>query len=170
MTFSRRLAQHESLELIVVDPAGSVLVDFSDHLVQVSIRQIVVEFHENLLDDVGVDFAFSILVQDTESFFHLDFILGLLGLGPHKLEELVNVDGTTAVGVDDLDALFQLVVLQVVSQHAHDSAQLGSRDLTSAGGIELLESILEVSNLIIGELEGIFLLLLLVDFLFFRRI
>ena len=41
MTFSRRLAQHESLELIVVDPAGSVLVDFSDHLVQVSIRQIL---------------------------------------------------------------------------------------------------------------------------------
>ena len=38
---TRPLAQHEPLELIVVDPTGPVLVDFGDHFVQISVRQIL---------------------------------------------------------------------------------------------------------------------------------
>merc|ERR1719500_631359 len=96
--------------------------------------------------------------KDSEGLLDLDLVLRLLSLGAHELHELVDVDGSAAVRVDHLDAFLRLFVVQLVPQHLHYGSELGGGDLTLATGVELLEGILEVGGLVVGQLEGVFLL------------
>merc|ERR1719431_2480437 len=61
---SSSLTHHDSLELLVVDGAGTVLVDLFHHLVE---RQ------QNLFQHLRVDRTFSLLVENSESLS--DFLL-----------------------------------------------------------------------------------------------
>ena len=51
------LAHHDGLELLVVDCAGSVLVDLINHFVNIGFRHRLVQSQQDLLQHLGVDRA-----------------------------------------------------------------------------------------------------------------
>merc|ERR1712131_567211 len=92
------LTHHDGLELLVVDGAGSVLVDVVNHLVNIGLRHRLVKGQKDLLQHLGVDGAFAFLVEDSESLSDFLLLLGLLGLLRHEDQEFVKVDESGTVG------------------------------------------------------------------------
>jgi calmodulin len=103
--FSRRLAQHESLELIVVDPAGSVDIDEFLELMRTKTKE--------AQDEVEVKEAFRILDKDGKGEIHTDVIKEILmklddNLTDADLNEMIaeiDEDGSGWVDYDEFKGL-----------------------------------------------------------------
>jgi len=146
------LAHHDGLELLVVDGAGSVLVDLVNHLVNIGLRHRLVKGQKDLLQHLGVDGAFAFLVEDSESLSDFLLLLGLLGLLRHEDQEFVKVDEAGTVAVNLLDALLELIRLKLMTQHPHDGAQFGGGNFTGSLLVDSFKGILEVGNEGVGQL------------------
>jgi len=146
------LTHHDGLELLVVDGAGSVLVDLVNHLVNIGLRHRLVKGQKDLLQHLGVDGAFAFLVEDSESLSDFLLLLGLLGLLRHEDQEFVKVDESGTVAVNLLDALLELIRLKLMAQHPHDGAQLGGGNFTGSLLVDSFKGILEVGNEGVGQL------------------
>merc|ERR1712142_842834 len=140
------LAHHDGFELLVVDCAGSVLVNLVDHFVDVSLRHRLVQRQQDLLQHLSIDRTFALLVEDSKSLSDLLLLLCFFGLLGHEDQKLIKVDESRSVAVNLLDALLELIGLELMPQHSHDGTQLGGGDFASSLLVDSLESILEVCD------------------------
>ena len=115
-----------------VDSAGAVLVDLADDLLDLFVGHVGIERLKDELEIGSLDHAPVVLVEDAEGLAQLLLVLGLLGLLGHESEELVEVDAARAVAVHGLDALLELLGLQIVAQVLHDCAEHRRRYLALA--------------------------------------
>ena len=72
----------------------------------------------------GGDEAVAVLVEDLEGLEDLLLGVGVLHLAGHHGEELGEVDGAVAVGVDLVDHVHELGLGGVLAQGSHDGAKL----------------------------------------------
>merc|ERR1719326_1945037 len=115
-----------------------------------------------LLTEVGHDVTklssgdetVTILIEDLEGL--LDLLLGVsvLHLAGHEVEELREVNGAGAIGIDLVDHVLELSLGRVLAEGAHDSSELLGGNGTIAILIEKGEGFLEFGNLFFGELIG----------------
>merc|ERR1712141_250733 len=93
------------------------------------------------------DEAVSIFVKDTECLPDLLLAVCVLHLPGHHGEELWEVDGAVAIGVDLVDHVLQLRLCRVLSQRPHHRAELLGGDGAVPILVEEGERLLELSNL-----------------------
>merc|ERR1712212_1076585 len=151
-TSTSGLAHHDGLELLVVDGAGSVLVNLVNHLVDISFRHCFIQSQQDLLQDCSVNGALALLIQNSESLSDFLLFLGLFGLLGHQNQKLIKVDESRTVTVNLFNTFLELVWFELMPQHSHDGTQLACGDFPSSFLVYSLESIFEVSHLRVGQL------------------
>ena len=78
--------------------------------------------------------------------------VGVLHLARHHGEELREVNGAVAVGVDLVDHVLELSLSRVLAEGAHDGAELLGGDGAITVLVEEGEGLLELSDLLLGKL------------------
>ena len=108
----------------VIDLSVSVDVSLSDHLVDLFVGQLLAEVRHDVPELGRRDEAVAVLVEDAEGFPDLLLGVGVFHLAGHHGEELGEVDGAVAVGVDLVDHVHELGLGGVLAQGSHDGAKL----------------------------------------------
>merc|ERR1719238_1646969 len=103
----------------------------------------------------GRDEAIAVLVEDLESLLNLLLGVGVLHLLGHEVQELREVDGARAVGVDLVNHVLELSLCGILPEGAHDGSQLLGGDGAIAVLVEEGESLLELGNLFLSKLIGL---------------
>merc|ERR1712200_207533 len=148
----RFLAHHDGLELLVVDGAGTVLVDLVHHLVHVRFRHRLVEGEQDLLQHARVDGTFSFLVENSESLSDFFLLFSLLCLLCHENQKLVEVNESRSVAVNLFDAFLKLIGFELMAQHSHDGSQFCGGNLSGSFLVDPLDRIFEIGDESIGQL------------------
>jgi len=149
---TRLFRGHHRDELFVVDLTVAVNVGLPDHLVDLLISQLLSQVGHDVPQLGGGDEAVAVLVEDTEGLPDLLFAVGVLHLARHHGQELGEVDCAIAVGIDLVDHVLQLCLCGVLSQGAHDRAQLLGGDGAISVLVEQGEGLLELCDLLLGQL------------------
>merc|ERR1719456_2060168 len=100
----------------------------------------------------GRDESVAIAVEDLEGLDQLLLGVGVLHLARHEAQELREIDSTVAIRIDLIDHVLQLSLSGVLAQRAHHRAKLLGRNGAIAILVEEREGLLELSNLLLGEL------------------
>ena len=66
---------HETLELFKIDGAVSILINFLNHILELSLGRILAKWSHDCTKLLGRDSLITILVKKRESFFELSFLL-----------------------------------------------------------------------------------------------
>jgi len=148
------LGHHHLDELFVVNLAVTVDIGLADHLVDLLIRELLAEVRHHVAQLGSADEAVAIFVKDAEGL--LDLLLGVrvVHLAGHQGQELGEVDCTAAILVNLVDHVLELGLRGVLTEGAHDGAQLLRRDRTIAVFVKERERLLEFSDLLVGQLVG----------------
>jgi hypothetical protein len=102
-----------------------------------------------------------VIVEQAESFDDLFHRISFRHLGGHHLQELIEINGAGAVGVDVGNHLLDFLLLGLETESAHGHLQLLGIDGAGAVGIEEVESLADLLLLLLGKGELVTLLLLL---------
>ncbi|EKG02412.1 hypothetical protein TCSYLVIO_006561 [Trypanosoma cruzi] len=148
----RSLAHHHLDELLVVDLAIAVHVGLADHFVHLLVRQLLAEVRHDVAQLGGGDEAVAVLVKHAERLLDLLLRVRVLHLAGHQRQELGEVNGAAAVLVHLVDHVLQLRLRRVLAQRAHHRAELLRRDGAIAVLVEQREGLLELGDLLIGQL------------------
>jgi len=133
---------HQLAELVVVYPATAVRIDISDHVVNVSLCQIVAKVLQNPPEFVGVDLASLFLVQYAEHLPQFPLVLIILHLLPQNSAELVQLDISGAFSVDGMFDLLEPVGLDVVAKLLQRLLDVTNLDLVLVLLVKKLERVL----------------------------
>ena len=101
----------------------AVDVGLADHLVHLLIGQLLAEVRHHMAQFSGGDESVSISVEDLEGFDEFFLGVGVLHLPGHQGQELGEVDGAVAVGIDLVDHILQFGLSGVLAQGSHDCSQ-----------------------------------------------
>merc|ERR1712100_267667 len=148
------VSHHHPDELLVVDLSVTVDVSLSDHLVDLLVSELLTEGGHDLPQLGGRDELVSISVEDLEGLAELLLGVGVLDLSGHQREELGEIDGTVAVGVDLVDHVLELGLRGVLAEGPHDGAQLLGGDGSVAVLVEEGKRLLELLDLLFSQLLG----------------
>merc|ERR1719203_1429887 len=146
------LGHHHLDELFVVDLPIAVDISLADHLVDLLIGELFPEVGHDMAKLCCTDEAIAITIEDLESLDELLLRVRVLHLACHQRQELGEIDGTIAIGVHLVDHVLQVSLSRVLTQRPHDRAQLLCGDGTITILIEEREGLLELSDLLLGEL------------------
>mmetsp|Transcript_54403 Transcript_54403/g.161653 ORF Transcript_54403/g.161653 Transcript_54403/m.161653 type:complete len:210 (+) Transcript_54403:166-795(+) len=146
------LGHHDLDELLVVDLAVTVNVRLADHLVDLLVSQLLAEVGHDVAELSRRDEAVAVLVEDTEGLLELLLGVGVLHLARHERAELGEVNGAVAVGVDLVDHVLQLGLGRVLAERAHHGAKLLGGDGAVTVLVEQREGLLELGDLLLGQL------------------
>merc|ERR1719199_2199718 len=149
---ARLLGHHDLDELLVVDLAVAVNVRLADHLVTLLVGELLAEVGHDVAELGGGDEPVAVLVEHLEGLDDLLLGVSVLHLASHHGEELGEVDGAVAVGIDLVDHVLQLGLSGVLAQRAHDRAQLLGGDGAVTVLVEQRERLLELGDLLLGKL------------------
>ena len=94
------LGHHHLDEFFVVNLTISVDIGFADHLVYFFVGKLLAQIGHNVTKFGGRDKAVAVLVEDLEGFQDFFFRVGILHLASHHCQELGEIDGSTAIGVN----------------------------------------------------------------------
>jgi len=94
------LGHHHLDELLVVDLPVTIDVSLADHLVDLLVRELLAQVGHDVTELGGGDETVTVLVEDLERLQDLLLGVGVLHLAGHHSQELREVDGAAAVGVD----------------------------------------------------------------------
>lgn len=148
--FSRQY--HHLDEFVVVNLSVAVDIGLPDHLVHLLVGELLAEVGHDVAQLSRGDEAVAVLVKDLEGLLDLLLRVGVLHLAGHHGQELGEVDGAVAVGVDLVNHVLQLALGGVLAKRAHDGAQLLGGDGAVAVLVEQREGLLELGDLLLGQL------------------
>jgi hypothetical protein len=94
------LGHHHLDKLFVVDLAVAINIRFANHFIDFLVRELLTKVGHNVTQLGSRDETVSVLVKDLEGFKDLFFGVGVLHLASHHCQELGEVNGTTAVGIN----------------------------------------------------------------------
>merc|ERR1719181_1347302 len=148
----RLLGHHDLDELLVVDLAVTVNVRLADHLVDLLVGELLAEVGHDVAKLSRRDEAVAVLVEDAEGLLELLLGVRVLHLAGHQGAELREVNGAVAVGIDLVDHVLQLRLGRVLAERAHDGAELLGGDRAVTVLVEEGEGLLELGDLLLGQL------------------
>lgn len=104
MVGMRRLFLHHELnELVVVDPAITILIRLTDHLVNLVVGQLLADGSHDVAELSGGNEAVVVAVEDLEGLTDLLLGISVLHFTSHHGEEFWEVNGAVVVGVHLVD-------------------------------------------------------------------
>ena len=126
------LGHHHADELLVVDVTVAIDVSLADHLVDLLVRELLTQVGHDVTQLGGGDETVAVAVEDLEGLNELLLSVRVLHFASHEREELGEVNGTVAIGIDLIDHVLQLGLGGVLSERSHDGAQLlrGDRSIS----------------------------------------
>merc|ERR1712167_551321 len=145
------LLEHDSVdELVLVEDTIAILIGPVHHLLKLIIGHVLTELLADTLEVLEGDGASLVVIEELEDLEEiLTSVLTLLA-GSHHGKELVEVDGTIAIGVDVVDELADLLGLGVHAKSLHGDLKLVDVNAARAIGIEEIEGFLDLLNLILS--------------------
>ncbi|GMT13885.1 hypothetical protein PFISCL1PPCAC_5182, partial [Pristionchus fissidentatus] len=155
-TIDRLLAGHHLHELFEVDGSGAVSVDLSDHLVELLLGDVVVKGAQDVAQVGHVDVAVALLIIQSECLSQLVFqsrvILTSDDEVGHHGSELLELDLTRTIGIELLDELLEIALLEGLSHRSEDHANLVGANVSLALLVEHVEVLAETLDLLGREL------------------
>ena len=145
-------ACHDSKdELLEVELAITIGVVQSDEKLAVFLADFVPQLHKDLSQVPPVNALVLILVKQVEHFNELLIVIGLFDALGHQIAKLVKVNLATLILICILDHLIDLFFSGVLTERAHDSAQLLHRYVLVVVHVEHLEDAAEVLDLLLRQ-------------------
>jgi len=95
-----------------------------NHLVNLVVGQTLTKVGEDVTELSSRDEAVAVLVKDLESLLDLLLRVSVLHLAGHHCQELWEINGAVAIRVDLVDHVLKVGLGGVLSQRAHDGAEL----------------------------------------------
>merc|ERR1719235_1098343 len=146
------LRHHHLDELLIIDLAISVHVCLPNHLINFLICELFAKIGHDMPELGSADEAVAIAVEDLEGLDQFLLRISVLHLPCHQGQELGKIDRSVAVGIDLVDHVLQLSLCRILTQGSHHRSQLLGGDCTIAILVEQGESLLELGNLLFGQL------------------
>merc|ERR1719389_794181 len=143
------LGHHDLDGLLVVNLAVTIDVSLTDHLVNLLIGELLAKVGHDVTKLSSGDETVAVLVEHLEGLLDLLLGVGVLHLTSHQVQELGEVDGAGAIGIDLVDHVLELSLGGVLAEGAHDSSKLLGGDGAIAILVEKGEGLLELSNLLL---------------------
>merc|ERR1711935_265249 len=124
---------HDTQEFFLVDLAITITVSFINHFLQLFVGHPLPELLGHTLEILERDLSCLVIIKQTERLQDLIFGIAVQDLVGHHLQELLVLDGTTAIVVDVGDHLLNFLLLGFKAESAHGNFQLlrinGSRPI-----------------------------------------
>merc|ERR1712117_692932 len=143
----------------IVDLTVPVNIGFPDHLIHLFIGELLSQVGHHMPELSRGDETVAILVEDAERLPDLLLAVCVLHLPGHHGEELGEVDRAVAVGVNLVDHVLQLGLSGVLAQGPHHRSELLGGDGAVAILVEEGERLLELRDLLLGQLVSHFRIL-----------
>ena len=156
--------RHELDELLVVDLAVTVNVRLADHLIDLLVGELLTEVGHDVTKLSGGDETIAITIEDLEGLDQLLLSISVLHLTGHEGEELGELNGAIAIGIVLIDRMLNFGLSWVLSKLSHRSTELLGADGAISVLIEQVESLLEFSDLLFGQLISHCVILILLHF------
>merc|ERR1719272_2776575 len=144
------LLAHDGVdELVLVEHSIAIFVGPVHHLLELVVGHVLSELLADALQVLEGDGAGLVVIEQLEHFEQV--LAGVLSLlaGGHHSEELVEVNGSIAIGVNVVDELADLLGLGVHTKGLHGDLELVDVDGSGAISIEEIEGFLDLLNLIL---------------------
>merc|ERR1719195_624702 len=148
------LRHHHLDKLLVIDLSITIHISLTNHLINLLIGQLLAQICHHMTKLSCADEAVSITVEDLECLDKLFFGVRVLHLACHQGQELREIDGAISISIDLIDHVLELSFGWVLTQGSHHCAQLFRRDGSITIFVEKREGLLELSNLLLGQLVG----------------
>merc|ERR1712117_338101 len=145
------LGHHHSDELLVVDVTITIDISLSDHLIDLLVSELLSEVSYDVTELSSRDETVTITIEDLEGLDKLLLSISVLHLTGHEGEELWEINGSVTISIDLIDHILELSLSWVLSERSHDSSELFGGDGTITVLIEEGESLLEFSDLLLGQ-------------------
>merc|ERR1711910_189913 len=138
---------------------GNGVVTGPDHLIHLLIGELLSQVGHHVPELSRGDETVAVLVEDAERLPNLLLAVCVLHLPGHHGEELGEVDRAVAVGVHLVDHVLQLGLCGVLAQGPHHRSELLGGDGAVAILVEEGERLLELRDLLLGQLVSHFRIL-----------
>ena len=152
MHWENLLGHHHLDEFLVVDLAITIDIGLTDHFIDLLVSQLLAQVSHDVAKLGGGDETVTVLVEHLEGLDDFLLAVGVLHLAGHHGKELREINGAIAISIDLIDHVLELGLSGVLAKGAHDGAQLLGGDGAIAVLVEQGEGLLELSDLLFGQL------------------
>ena len=150
------LGHHHLDEFLVVDLAITINIGLADHFINFLVSELLAQVGHDVTELGGRDETVAVLVEHLEGLDDFLLAVSVLHLASHHSKELREIDGAVAISIDLIDHVLELGLSGVLAKGAHDSAQLLGGDGAITVLVEQGEGLLELSDLLFGQLVSHF--------------
>ena len=145
------LLGHDVVEIIRGNCCVSVRVGAVNHLLKFLVSHSLTELACDTTQVSDGDGTCAIIVEESENFVDILAGVPVAHTGGHHIEELLEIDVVVLIFVEVSNHLVDGLVLSLEAKGLHGGAELTGVDGTTAVGIEKIEGLLDLLNLILGK-------------------
>merc|ERR1719345_159452 len=148
------LCHHHLHELFVIDLTIAIDICLPDHLINLLIGEFFSEIGHDVTQLCGTDEAIAVTVKHLEGLNQFFLRVCVFHLACHQGKKLWEINGSVTISIDFVDHILEFRLGGVLSQGTHHSAQLLGGDGSITVFVEEGEGLLELGNLLLGQLVG----------------